>query len=89
MEVQVFLQGGEIDAAHLPHLVLAMFFHQFAGPQDDPADAGFAHEHVMGLFRQHEAAGARERIKAAFRQGGQLKKRPKRKMDTLLSWKHL
>src|SRR2546430_9806917 len=32
------------------------------------ADAGLAHEHVVRLLGQHEAAGARERIEARLRE---------------------
>src|SRR3546814_8781610 len=39
---------------------------------DDPHDAGLAHEHVVGLLGQHEAAGARERIEARFGERGEL-----------------
>src|SRR5437764_5123659 len=43
-----------------------------SGPLHDAADAGLADEHVMRLFRQHEAAGARQRIEPGLRQAMQL-----------------
>ena len=53
-------------------IVDARFLHRFAGPLHDAADAGLADEHVMGLFGQHEAAGARQRIEAGLREALQL-----------------
>ena len=46
--------------------------HQLAGPLDHAPHPGLAHEHVVRLFGQHEAAGARERVEAALGQAGQL-----------------
>lgn len=46
--------------------------HRLAGALHDAADAGLADEHVMRLFGQHEAAGARQRIEAGLRQRMQL-----------------
>ena len=54
---------GIVDAGRL---------HRLAGALDDAADAGLAHEHVMGFFGQHEAAGARQRIEARLRQAFEL-----------------
>ena len=42
------------------------------GAGQHAADAGLAHEHVVGFFGQHEFGGARQRVKRAFRQGRQL-----------------
>ena len=46
--------------------------HRLAGALDGAADAGLADEHVVRLFGQHEAAGARQRIEAGLRQALQL-----------------
>jgi hypothetical protein len=39
---------------------------------DDAADAGLAHEHVVGFLGEHEAAGARQRVERALRQALEL-----------------
>ena len=49
-----------------------MLAHFLAGPLHDAHDAGFAHEHVVGLLGQHEAAGAGERVEARFRKRAEL-----------------
>ena len=49
-----------------------MFAHLLAGAPHDAHDAGFAHKHVVGLFGQHEAAGAGQRIEARFRERAEL-----------------
>ena len=49
-----------------------MFLHQLAGALDDALHARFAHEHVVRLLDQHEAAGARQRIEARFGQRREL-----------------
>ena len=46
--------------------------HRLAGALDGAADAGLADEHVVRLFGQHEAAGARQRIEAGLRETFQL-----------------
>ena len=46
--------------------------HRLAGALDGAADAGLADEHVVRLFGQHEAAGARQRIEAGLRQALEL-----------------
>ena len=46
--------------------------HRLAGPLHHAGDAGLADEHVVRLFGQHEAAGARQRIEAGLRQRVQL-----------------
>ena len=46
--------------------------HGLAGPLHHAGDAGLADEHVMRFFRQHEAAGARQRIEAGLREPVQL-----------------
>ena len=43
-------------------------FHRLAGALDGAADAGLTDKHVMRFFRQHEAAGSRERIEARLRE---------------------
>ena len=42
--------------------------HRVAGALKHAADTGLADEHVMRLFGQHEAAGARQGIEAGLRQ---------------------
>ena len=46
--------------------------HRLAGALHRAADAGLADEHVVRLFGQHEAAGARQRIEARLRQAFEL-----------------
>src|SRR3984957_14769560 len=71
-------EAGKIDHAKLAHcfdlirILDSRFDHCRAGRLDRALDAGLADEHVMGLFREHEAAGAREGIKAAFGERGEL-----------------
>ena len=78
VEVQLALQERQVDHAKLAHrldligILDARFDHRRAGRLDRALYAGLADEHVMGLFRQHEAAGARERIEAAFGERGEL-----------------
>src|SRR3546814_4390487 len=72
MEVEVFLQGRQVDGAMLALVVGLEVAHDLAGALDHPADAGLADEHVVRFLGQHEAAGARQRIEAAFGQRGEL-----------------
>ncbi len=78
MEVQLALQERQVDDAELAHrldfigILDAGFDHRRAGRLDRPLHAGLADEHVVGLFSQHEAAGARQRIEAAFGKRGEL-----------------
>ena len=46
--------------------------HRLARSLQDAPDAGLAHEHVVGLLGEHEAAGPRERIEAGLRQAFEL-----------------
>ncbi len=50
----------------------AGLLHRLAGALQGAADAGLADEHVVRLFGQHEAAGARQRIEARLRQALEL-----------------
>ena len=74
VQVELLLDGRQIDHAERPHLVDGVRvvdtgrLHRLAGALHDAADAGLADEHVMRLFGQHEAAGARQRIEARLRQ---------------------
>ena len=43
-----------------------------SGALQDAPHPGLADEHVMGFFREHEAAGARQWIEAGLRQRMQL-----------------
>ena len=78
MEVQLALQERQVDHAELAHrldvvgILDAGFHHRRAGGLDRALDPGLADEHVMGLFGQHEAAGARQRIEAALRESREL-----------------
>src|SRR6266851_5403920 len=46
--------------------------HDLAGPLHDAPHPALAHEHVVGLLGQHEAAGARQRVEAALGQAREL-----------------
>src|SRR3990172_6900150 len=72
VKVEVPLQGPQVDPAKLVDVVGLVLAHELARPLDDAPDARFAHEHVVRLFREHEAAGARERVEPALGEGGQL-----------------
>ena len=75
MEVQVFLDRGQVDhteRAHVRRIFHVIFSHHFASPLNNAAHTRFAHEHVMCLFGQHEAASAREGIEARFCQSTKL-----------------
>ena len=50
----------------------AGLLHRLAGALHGAADAGLADEHVVRLFGEHEAAGARERIEAGLREAFEL-----------------
>ena len=74
-EIQIFLNGGQIDGAGLAdgdRIVSIQFFHHFEATLDHPRNSRVADEHVMRFFGEHEAAGARKRIEARFRQALQL-----------------
>src|SRR6266850_2505370 len=69
VKIQVLLNRLEINhaqGAHIRGAIELMFLHHFAGALNDAADAGLADEHVVGFLGEHEAAGARKRIKAGF-----------------------
>jgi hypothetical protein len=78
MQVHLLLDGRKIDHAERAHLLDlvgildAGRLHRFTRPLQHAANAGLADEHVMRLFGQHEAAGARQRIEAGLRQALQL-----------------
>lgn len=59
-------------AAHGGRVVGLQLVHHFAGALDHARDAGFAHEHVVRLFGQHELGGAGQRVEAGFGQRAQL-----------------
>ena len=74
MQVQFLLDGRQIDDAERADLgdirgiVDSGGPHRLAGSLHHAADAGFADEHVMGFFGEHESAGARQRIEAGLGQ---------------------
>ena len=68
MEVNIFLQGRQIDTASLLDIITVSFLHQFTGSLNNPGHAGFTHVHVMCLFSQHKLTGACKWIKGGFRQ---------------------
>src|SRR4029453_10879353 len=72
VEVDVLLDGGEVDPAMLAHVLGAMLAHLLAGSLDDALHSGLAHEHVVGLLGEHEAARAGERVEPALGEAGQL-----------------
>src|SRR5215469_343129 len=72
VEVQVPLDGAQVDPAVLPDVVRLVLAHQLAGALDDAHDARLSHEHVVRFLGEHEATGARERIEAALGQARQL-----------------
>ncbi len=49
-------------APDLLRVVAAGFLHDFQRSLYDTPETRLAHEHVVGFFGQHEAAGARERV---------------------------
>ena len=78
MEVGLALQQRQIDDAELADgldiigVLDAGLHHRRAGRLDRPLNAGFADEHMVGFFGQHEPAGARQRIESAFGQRREL-----------------
>src|SRR5262245_4212540 len=72
VEVDVLLDRRQVDAPVAPHVVRLVLAHDLAGPLHDAPHPTLAHEHVVGLLGQHEAAGARQRIETALREAGQL-----------------
>ena len=60
------------SVAHLRGIADLVFAHHLTGSLHDARHAGFADEHVMRFFGQHEPAGARQRIEARFGQRRQL-----------------
>ena len=78
MQIELLLDGRQVDDAEvadlfdLVRILDAGRLHRLAGALDGAADAGLADEHVMRLFGQHEAAGARQRIEAGLRQALEL-----------------
>src|SRR4029453_16604564 len=72
-EIGLFVYRRQADDAKLARLLDLVgiadprLLHRFARALDDARDAGLAHEHVVRFFREHEAAGARERIETRLR----------------------
>ena len=70
VQIELLLERRQVDDAERTHardiggVVDAGCLHRLAGALDGAADPGFAHEHVVGLLGQHEAARARKRIEA-------------------------
>ncbi|HEX8145974.1 MAG TPA: hypothetical protein VF591_02135, partial [Pyrinomonadaceae bacterium] len=62
--VDVALDDVERDAAQSAHVLVRVLLHQLRGAADDAPHAGLADEEVVRLLRQHELAGARERLEA-------------------------
>jgi hypothetical protein len=64
MQIELLLHRRQVDDAERAHaldvvdVVDAGLLHRLAGALQGAADAGLTHEHVVRLFRQHEAAGA-------------------------------
>ncbi len=73
MQIKLFLDRRQVDHPDLAHLfdivwvIDAGRLHRLAGALHGAADPGFAYEHVMRFFGQHETASARERIEAGLR----------------------
>src|SRR5215470_7085221 len=72
VEVDVPLQGLEVDAAEPADVVGLALAHQFAGALHHASDARLADEEMMRFLGEHEAARARERIEAALGQARKL-----------------
>ena len=78
MQVRLLLDGRQIDDTELAHggdivgVLHAALLHGLAGSLDHPPHPGLAHEHVVRLLGQHEAAGARERIEGRLGERQQL-----------------
>jgi hypothetical protein len=78
MQIELFLDGRQVDDAEVADFadIVRVLdpgrLHRLAGALDGAADAGLADEHVVRLFGQHEAAGARQRIEAGLREALQL-----------------
>ena len=75
MEVDVFLNGGQIDDAGRPQplrIVRLQLAHHLGGALRHPHNPAFAHEHMMRLFGEHELAGAGQRVESRLRQRRQL-----------------
>ena len=72
VEVEVLLKRLEIDDPEGPRIRIRRLAEHFRGPLHHPRQAGFAHVHVVGLFLEHESAGAREGVEARILQSGEL-----------------
>ena len=78
MEIQLLLDRRQVDHAQGPDrldirgILDAGLPHGLAGALDRTSDPGFADEHMMRFFRQHETAGAAQRIEAGLRQAFEL-----------------
>src|SRR5215204_1524491 len=62
--VDVALDDVEGDAAEAAHVLARTLLRQLRGASDDAPDAGLADEEVVRLLREHELAGARQRLEA-------------------------
>ena len=75
VEVQVSLNRLEINHSQGPHIRRVfdiVFFHHLASTLNNAGNACLPDEHMVRFLRQHEAARARKRIEARFRQGAKL-----------------
>src|SRR5215510_6696536 len=72
VEVDVPLDRLEVDPAQPPDVVGLALAHELARALHHPADSGLAHEEMMRLLREHEAAGARQGVEAALGEARQL-----------------
>src|SRR6516162_6018441 len=78
VQVELLLNGRQIDDAEVADLVDiarvldAGRLYRLAGALNRAADAGLADEHVVRLLGEHEAAGARQRVKTGLREAFEL-----------------
>src|SRR6266478_4670516 len=72
VEVDVPLQGREVDAAEPAEVVRPALAHQLAGALHDASDARLADEEVMRFLGEHEAARPRQRIEPALGEAREL-----------------
>src|SRR5437879_9383333 len=75
-EIEIALQQRQVHralAADRLGVVAADLLHHFERAPHDPAEAGLTDEHVMSFLRQHETAGAGERVERGLCKPFQLK----------------
>ena len=75
VKIDVLLDGGQVDDPCLPQpprVVRAQLVHHLCGALRHSHHPGLADEHVVGFFREHEPAGAGQRIETRLSQGRQL-----------------